>query len=242
MSEHEILVFDDEDFHHTIHMVKARNRQYAFYIVSEKKDDPSAARFFKTLKMNGQTATPASDEPKTNIEDQNLDEPEPEIEDSDFDDPETEFENPTLDEPRPEIPIKLPPSVLPEYFKFEPDRKSGRRVMGTGTGRGTGNKGKKEERVLSEPTPQSRPLRIIYKPSPAYTDLARFYEINGVVKVQVTFLADGTVGSVVPLTKLPFGLTRSAVTAARQFRFEPQLVDGKPVTVARQIFFSFSVY
>jgi hypothetical protein len=128
MSEHEILVFDDEDFHHTIHMVKARNRQYAFYIVSEKKDDPSAARFFKTLKMNGQTATPASDEPKTNIEDQNLDEPEPEIEDSDFDDPETEFENPTLDEPRPEIPIKLP---LPSCLNILSSNRTGNRAAGS---------------------------------------------------------------------------------------------------------------
>jgi hypothetical protein len=112
-------------------------------------------------------------------------------------------------------------------------------VSGTGSGIGydTGNGSRTEGSKAS-----TTPLKILSKPSPPYTKYARFYQIAGVVRMRVTFLANGTIGSVTTLTKLPFGLTEEAVAAARQIKFEPYKLDGQPQNVMRQVEYNFVIY
>lgn len=115
------------------------------------------------------------------------------------------------------------------------------RGNGTGDGTGDGDGG-------PPPAPKPKPvgptegIKIIAKPRPAYTDAARQNQVTGVVRLRVTFLASGQVGSVAPVSGLSYGLTEQAIAAAKQIRFEPAKVNGVPQTVTKQIEYSFSIY
>lgn len=89
---------------------------------------------------------------------------------------------------------------------------------------------------------QNSLLQITYKPKPKYTDFARFYEITGDVRMRVTFLKDGEIGSTSPVTKLPFGLTKAAISAAKQIRFEPQIYNGKGVHITKVVVYTFTIF
>jgi hypothetical protein len=80
------------------------------------------------------------------------------------------------------------------------------------------------------------------KPFASYTDEARRNNISGTVAVAIEFKADGTIGFVVPMNDLPYGLTENAVNAARQIRFEAAELNGKPVTVITVMTYSFNIY
>lgn len=114
---------------------------------------------------------------------------------------------------------------------------------GDGNGDGTGN-GDRDNPPPPKPKPVAPPvgLKIISKPRPAYTDAARQNQVTGVVRLRVTFLASGQVGSVAPVSGLSYGLTEQAIAAAKQIRFEPAKVNGVAQTVTKQIEYSFSIY
>jgi hypothetical protein len=113
---------------------------------------------------------------------------------------------------------------------------------GSGMGSGMGNGiGSGAPRKIETPE-QTSPLRILSKPRPNYTELARQYWIVGTVRTRVTFLASGEIGAVEPITKLPFGLTRNAVETAKKISFEPAITDGKPVSVTKIVEFNFSLF
>jgi hypothetical protein len=86
------------------------------------------------------------------------------------------------------------------------------------------------------------PLKILSKPQPVYTDFARFYEIKGTVALQITFLANGELGEIQPISKLPFGLTRSAVEAAKSIKFSPPTRNGQPYSETRIEEYTFAIY
>lgn len=88
----------------------------------------------------------------------------------------------------------------------------------------------------------SKPLNVIYKPKPQYTEEAKNNNIQGNVRVRVTFLADGEIGSVSEVAGLPFGLTERAIEAAKKIRFEPQKMNGKNVAVSKVVVFNFTIY
>jgi TonB family protein len=85
-------------------------------------------------------------------------------------------------------------------------------------------------------------LKILSKPRVAYTEIARLHMITGKVRLRVTFLENGQIGDVTPLSRLPFGLTRNAVEVARQIRFEPATKDGQPVAVTKLVEYNFNIY
>lgn len=85
-------------------------------------------------------------------------------------------------------------------------------------------------------------INILSKPKPSYTDLAAKYEISGDVTLKITFLANGSVGAIMPVTKLPFGLTNNAMDAARSLHFEPAMRDGMPITLVKTAIYNFSLY
>ncbi len=118
---------------------------------------------------------------------------------------------------------------------------------GNGNGDGTGN-GTGAGRT-PPPPPVARPVevvtipfRIISKPRATYTDAARQNQVTGVVRLKVTFLPSGAIGSIAPVSGLPYGLTEQAISAARQIKFEPQKKNGSAVAVTKTIEYSFSIY
>ena len=101
---------------------------------------------------------------------------------------------------------------------------------------------KSSKTVVENSSSQTKPLKLTSKPRAAYTDLARMYQITGNIKLRVTFLADGTIGEIVSVKKLPFGLTNSAITAAKNIIFEPSQKENIPVTVTKQVEYHFTLY
>ncbi len=75
----------------------------------------------------------------------------------------------------------------------------------------------------------TKPVEILSKPNPIYTEEGRAKKIEGDVLVQVVFTATGEVKVERVVRGLGFGLDEAAETAARQIRFRPALQDGQPV-------------
>jgi hypothetical protein len=102
--------------------------------------------------------------------------------------------------------------------------------------------GGSSNQTKTQPTGQTSGIKILSKPKAKYTDLARFYWIQGNVSLKVTFLADSTVGSIQTVSKLPFGLTASAVEAAKSMRFEPAKKNDVAYSVTKMVVYSFTIY
>lgn len=92
------------------------------------------------------------------------------------------------------------------------------------------------------PEIKNSPLKLIFKPKPSYTDLARQSNTVGTVKLRVTFLRNGGVGSVSVVEALKNGLTEQAVAAAKKMAFLPKKSDGQTVSVTRTVVYSFLIY
>lgn len=110
--------------------------------------------------------------------------------------------------------------------------------IGDGDGPGTGSSG---------PPPAARTgvtqaLRIISKPKATYTDAARQNQIQGNVTLKITFNANGSIGSITPVSGLGYGLTEQAIAAARRIVFEPAKINGVPQTVSKTFQYSFTIY
>jgi len=70
-------------------------------------------------------------------------------------------------------------------------------------------------------SPVTRPVEILSKPKPVYTDEARGRRIEGEVLLQVLFAASGQVHVLATVRGLGFGLDENAVAAAEAIRFRP---------------------
>jgi hypothetical protein len=124
---------------------------------------------------------------------------------------------------------------------------SGGISAGSGTGSGDGNGsgrsgGSSTDIAAAIPKNQTSPLNVLSKPKPAYTDLARIYQISGSVMLRVIFRASGEIGSIAATAKLPFGLTNNAISAAKNIRFAPAMRDGIPFNIAKQVQYTFILY
>jgi TonB family protein len=69
------------------------------------------------------------------------------------------------------------------------------------------------------------------KPAPRYPQIAKELHISGTVFLLVTIAEDGSVKSIQPLASPHDSLTESSAAAVAKWRWEPQLIDGKPVQV-----------
>ena len=93
----------------------------------------------------------------------------------------------------------------------------------------------KYSRVTSDVT-------ILSKPQPAYTELAQKYMISGTVRLRLTLEKDRQVGEITVLSKLPLGLTQSAIRAARGVTFALALRNGEPYTSTKMVEYNFRLY
>ena len=122
---------------------------------------------------------------------------------------------------------------------------------GTGSGYGSGNgdgngDGDGAGGGSGGPPPKveakTTPLQILAKPKATYTDAARTNNVQGSVRLKITLLASGAVGSITPVTRLPHGLTEQAIAAARQIRFRPKMINGVPQSVVVTFDYGFNIY
>jgi TonB family protein len=74
-----------------------------------------------------------------------------------------------------------------------------------------------------------RPVEIVFKPTPEYTDEARNGRIEGTVSLELEFTAAGDVRVLRVVRGLGHGLDEAAQRAALRIRFKPAESDGRPV-------------
>jgi protein TonB len=72
------------------------------------------------------------------------------------------------------------------------------------------------------------PSRLIGSVQPVYPPVAKKKHVQGVVELRLVVDTDGSVRSVDVVTGPPL-LAQAATDAARQFRYSPALLDGKPI-------------
>lgn len=126
-------------------------------------------------------------------------------------------------------------------------------AIGTG---GTGNKGTVQQGSFSDQAnvaaaaprvrqtaavSNSKPVEILFKPKPEYTDEARAKKVEGEVLLQVTFAASGEVRIERVVQGLGYGLDNTAQSAARQIRFRPAQQDGQPVDSSAIVHITFAM-
>ncbi len=83
---------------------------------------------------------------------------------------------------------------------------------------------------------------ILFKPEPPYTEEARKNGITGRVELRVLLAADGKVRAVAVIKGLRYGLTGTAISAARRIRFTPARKDGNPVSIWIMLQYDYSIY
>lgn len=81
--------------------------------------------------------------------------------------------------------------------------------------------------------------RIRDSPAADYPTAARAAKINGDVRLRMVLAADGRIKYVFPVKSLGNELTESAMSAARQIKFEPAVRNGKPVSQFLTVVYEF---
>jgi len=84
--------------------------------------------------------------------------------------------------------------------------------------------------------------KVLSKPEPQYTELARKNQVTGSVLLSAIFTESGEVASIRALKTLPDGLTEKAIAAARLIRFVPAMRNGHSVSVYMQLEYNFNLY
>jgi protein TonB len=112
---------------------------------------------------------------------------------------------------------------------------------GNGPGINVGSGGVDYNRTFT-PREVDRKARMLTRPEPQYTQLARENQISGTVVLRAIFTASGAVTNIRAISGLPYGLTERAIAAARQIKFEPAMKDGRAVSQYIQIEYNFYPY
>lgn len=84
--------------------------------------------------------------------------------------------------------------------------------------------------------------RLVMKPEPRYTELARQEQTVGTVVLKVVFSSAGAVDNIQTVKALPHGLTEHAIAAARKIKFIPAVKEGKFVSMWMQLEYNFNLY
>ena len=84
--------------------------------------------------------------------------------------------------------------------------------------------------------------RVLAKPEPQYTDVARQAGSTGTVILRAVFAVDGRVRHILVIKSLPNGLTERSVEAAKRIRFTPATINGQPVSMFVQLEYNFHLF
>ncbi|MFL6255411.1 MAG: tetratricopeptide repeat protein [Pyrinomonadaceae bacterium] len=158
-----------------------------------------------------------------------------------------DYDEATIAEARAAQPRRLKEASesLAEYLRLQPDAKDADEL--------------RDEietlRAYAEASASVDPLRKIYaategitravitfKPEPGFTDEARNANIQGLVRLRAVLADDGMVKHILVLRRLSYGLTEKAVKAARQIKFKPATLGGRPVSQFVVLEYNFNIY
>ncbi len=101
--------------------------------------------------------------------------------------------------------------------------------------------GSSSDKSVTGMTPALRPT-ILYREKASYTDAARNAGVQGTVVLMVVFADDGALKHIMVIQGLSHGLTEQAIAAAHKIRFTPAMRDGKPISVAGSLEFTYNLY
>ena len=77
--------------------------------------------------------------------------------------------------------------------------------------------------------------KILYRKEPAYTEEARKAKVQGTVALSLVVDEQGVARDFKILAPLGYGLDEKAIEAVQQWKFQPGMKDGKPVSVFANI-------
>jgi TonB family protein len=83
---------------------------------------------------------------------------------------------------------------------------------------------------------------ITAKPEPQFTEEARKNNVTGEVVLRMVLGSNGAVSNIVPVKRLPDGLTEKAIEAARRIQFIPAEKDGRRVSQYVSVVYNFNIY
>src|SRR5262249_31690314 len=127
--------------------------------------------------------------------------------------------------------------IAAKKIRFEPAVKDGRPVSVRGNL-------EFNFKLYNDPIePMSVSLRptILYRDKSQYTQESNDYKVECSVILSAVFGVDGRIGALRSFQLFPYGLTQSAIIAAKKMRFEPAMKDGRPVSVRGNLEFMFSL-
>lgn len=96
--------------------------------------------------------------------------------------------------------------------------------------------------VPQETSATTTKAKFISGRDPEYTDSARQARIEGTVILTLSINEKGKVTAVKVQNGLDKGLDQNAVKAAKKWKFEPAMVDGKPVESEINVSVDFRLY
>jgi len=88
-------------------------------------------------------------------------------------------------------------------------------------------------------TDANRAPRLVYKVEPEYTEEAKAAKVAGRVVLGIRIGREGRLQSLHVIRPLGWGLDEKAAEALRQWRFEPALRNGEPVTTQATVEINF---
>jgi TonB family protein len=93
-----------------------------------------------------------------------------------------------------------------------------------------------------KPTPpQFDPPQILASSKPTFTKPAQTADITATVELNVTFLANGTIGPIKIARWAGFGLDESAMETAQHIKFKPARLNGRLVTARAVVQYKFTL-
>ncbi len=87
-----------------------------------------------------------------------------------------------------------------------------------------------------------RDVTILYRPRPRFPTDSSGTRSDQIIKLKVTFLANAEIGKIDPVSSGDRAFQDSCIATAKKMIFIPAIKGGKPVTVTKQIEYSFSRY
>jgi TonB family protein len=89
---------------------------------------------------------------------------------------------------------------------------------------------------------RSKPVKILFKPTPEYTRVAVAKKIQGDVLLEILFSASGEVKVLRVIKGLGYGLDETAIAAAQEIRFRPaRNEDGQPIDSTARVRIAFEL-
>lgn len=96
-----------------------------------------------------------------------------------------------------------------------------------------------DERTVFGSGEVQKSAQLLETPLASYTDEARTAKSHGDVRLRLVLASDGKVKYVFPIKSMGYGLTESAMAAARQIKFEPAVRNGKPASQFETLVYEF---